>query len=130
MLQGVRVKTVAGRAQRRTARRAPVAAKAAAPRPAQAAAATAATSLMAAAPSFAATEIASTAGMEVNALGLIAISLFVFVPVSFLIILYTQSTASGNASGGFSQAYYNDPSKNSQPSASLRGEGLGMRPRK
>jgi len=42
----------------------------------------------------------------VNILGVIAVALFIIIPVSFLLILYIKSTAEGNQSGGFNQEYY------------------------
>lgn len=43
---------------------------------------------------------------EVNILGVMAVALFILVPVSFLLILYIKSTSEGNQSGGFDQEYY------------------------
>jgi photosystem II PsbM protein len=42
----------------------------------------------------------------VNILGVMAVALFILVPVSFLLILYIKSTSEGNQSGGFDQEYY------------------------
>ena len=43
---------------------------------------------------------------EVNILGVMAVALFILIPVSFLLILFIKSDSEGNQSGGFSQEYY------------------------
>ena len=43
---------------------------------------------------------------EVNILGVMAVALFILVPVSFLLILFIKSSSEGNQSGGFNQEYY------------------------
>merc|ERR1711959_628652 len=50
-----------------------------------------------AAPAFAANEsISDVALANVNILGVIAVALFILIPVSFLVILYVKSAAEGN----------------------------------
>ena len=92
-------------------------------------------SSMLAAPAFAANEsISDVALANVNILGVIAVALFILVPVSFLIILYVKSSAEENVSGGFSQAYYDESKrmgkKLANEAAAMKGAGLGMRPKK
>ena len=88
-----------------------------------------------AAPAFAANEsISDVALANVNILGVIAVALFIIIPVSFLVILYVKSTAEGNVSGGFSQSYYDESKKMGKKltneAAVLKGKGTGMRPQK
>jgi photosystem II PsbM protein len=88
-----------------------------------------------AAPAFAANEsISDVALANVNILGVIAVALFIIIPVSFLVILYVKSTAEGNVSGGFSQSYYDESKKMGKKltneAAVLKGKGMGMRPSK
>ena len=88
-----------------------------------------------AAPAFAANEsISDVALANVNILGVIAVALFILIPVSFLVILYVKSAAEGNVSGGFSQSYYDDSKRQGKKlaneAAAIKGAGLGMRPNK
>ena len=87
-----------------------------------------------AAPAFAANEsISDVALANVNILGVIAVALFILIPVSFLVILYVKSAAEGNVSGGFSQSYYDDSKRQGKKlaneAAAIKGAGLGMRPK-
>ena len=88
-----------------------------------------------AAPAFAANEsISDVALANVNILGVIAVALFILIPVSFLVILYVKSAAEGNVSGGFSQSYYDDSKRQGKKlaneAAAIKGAGMGMRPNK
>ena len=88
-----------------------------------------------AAPAFAANEsISDVALANVNILGVIAVALFILIPVSFLVILYVKSAAEGNVSGGFSQSYYDESKRQGKKlaneAAAIKGAGLGMRPNK
>jgi photosystem II PsbM protein len=78
--------------------------------------------------------ISDVALANVNILGVIAVALFIIIPVSFLVILYVKSTAEGNVSGGFSQSYYDESKKMGKKltneAALLKGKGTGMRPEK
>jgi photosystem II PsbM protein len=78
--------------------------------------------------------ISDVALANVNILGVIAVALFIIIPVSFLVILYVKSTAEGNVSGGFSQSYYDESKKMGKKltneAAVMKGKGLGMRPQK
>lgn len=78
--------------------------------------------------------ISDVALANVNILGVIAVALFIIIPVSFLVILYVKSTAEGNVSGGFSQSYYDESKKMGKKltneAAVLKGKGTGMRPQK
>ncbi|CAL6321712.1 unnamed protein product [Bathycoccus prasinos] len=78
--------------------------------------------------------ISDVALANVNILGVIAVALFIIIPVSFLVILYVKSTAEGNVSGGFSQSYYDESKKMGKKltneAAVLKGKGTGMRPEK
>ena len=38
-----------------------------------------------------------------NILGVLAVAMFILLPVSFLLILFIKSNSEGNQSGGFSQ---------------------------
>lgn len=88
-----------------------------------------AVSFIAASPAFASTqEIAQVA--ETNILGLIAVALFIVVPVSFLITLFVKSESDGQRSGGFSQNYYTKSKKlgkkKTNLTAVMKGKGEGM----
>lgn len=88
-----------------------------------------------AAPAFAANEsISDVALANVNILGVIAVALFILIPVSFLVILYVKSAAEGNVSGGFSQSYYDESKRQGKKlaneAAAIKGAGMGMRPNK
>jgi photosystem II PsbM protein len=48
---------------------------------------------------------------EVNILGVMAVALFILLPVAFLLILFIKSESEGNVSGGFSQEYYDESTK-------------------
>ena len=79
-------------------------------------------------PAFAANEsISDVALANVNILGVIAVALFILIPVSFLVILYVKSAAEGNVSGGFSQSYYDESKRQGKKlaneAAAIKGAG-------
>ena len=60
---------------------------------------------------------------EVNILGVMAVALFILVPVSFLLILFIKSSSEGNQSGGFSQEYYDASYKRCAHQPAAQGAG-------
>merc|ERR1711967_201934 len=100
---------------------------------AEALAAPSITTVLTATPALAESQEVMQLAQDTNVLGLIATALFVLIPVSFLITLYTSSSSSGAESGGYqpgAKEYYDkskkDGNKKTNITAKFTGKGAGM----